>query len=87
MPERKSPGKRSAAPGPVVGKPVARVGLPTRLAAIQDRYRRTLTEALDRPHGEQGDLIRAALATLLTEKAALGVRDGEEAAGTSDQAD
>ncbi|MGU3667569.1 hypothetical protein ACLBX9_25575 [Methylobacterium sp. A49B] len=87
MPQRKSPARRSADPGPVVGKPIARVGLPTRLAAIQDRYRRALTEALDRPHGEQGDLTRAALATLLAEKAALGVRDGEEAAGASDPAD
>ncbi|MBE7247544.1 MAG: hypothetical protein INR63_21590 [Actinomycetospora chiangmaiensis] len=87
MPQRRSTGKRPTSPRPVVEKPLARIGLPTRLAAIQDRYRRALTEALDRPHGEQGDLIRAALAALLAEKAALGVRDGEETAGAPDQAD
>ena len=68
----------------MIAKPLARVGLPTRLAAIQDRYRRALIEAQDHPAGEQGDRIRAALATLLAEKAALGVQDGDEAAGSSE---
>jgi hypothetical protein len=36
--------------------------------------------ASDQPYREQGEQIRAALATLLAEKAALGVEDGEEAA-------
>lgn len=84
MPERKPAKKTSSAPVPVVRKPPARVGMPTRLAAIQERYRRALMAALDRPPGEQGVQIRAVLAALLAEKAALGVRDGEEAAGASE---
>jgi len=83
MPERKSARKTLPAPA-AVAKPPAKVGLPTRLAAIQDRYRRALLEAQGRPYGEQGDQIRAALATLLAEKAALGIQDGDEAAGASD---
>ena len=84
MPERKPARKKPSSPVVAVAKPPAKVGLPTRLAAIQDRYRRALIEAQDRPHEEQGDRIRAALATLLAEKAALGIRDGDEAAGVSE---
>ena len=69
---------------PVAAKPPAKVGLPTRLAAIQDRYRRALLDAQDRPYGDKGERIRAALATLLADKAALGVRDGDEAASASE---
>ena len=83
MPDRKSP-RTKKPPVPAVAKPPAKVGLPTRLAAIQDRYRRALLEAQDRPYGDQGDRIRAALATLLAEKAALGVRDGDEGATASE---
>lgn len=84
MPEGKSARRKPPSGPPVVAKPPPRVGLPTRLAAIQDRYRRALMAASDRPRGEQAACIRAALAALLAEKAALGVRDGEEAAGASD---
>lgn len=56
-----------------------KVGLATQLAAIQMRYRNALLDAGDLPFVEQGDRIREALATLLAEKAALGVKDGEEA--------
>jgi hypothetical protein len=84
MPERKPAKKTPSRPVSVAKKPPARVGLPTRLAAIQERYRRALMEALDRPPGEQSGHIRAALAALLSEKAALGVRDGEEAVGASE---
>ncbi|MHC2108050.1 hypothetical protein [Methylobacterium sp.] len=76
--KKKTPAKPKRAM-PVV-KPPAKVGMATQLAAIQDRYRRAMTAALDHPHREQGNLIRIALAALLAEKAALGVADGEETA-------
>lgn len=69
---------------PVAAKPPPRVGLPTQLAAIQDRYRRAMREAFERPRAEQGDHIRAALATLLAERAALGMNDDEAATDTPD---
>jgi len=79
MPEKKPPRKAPAKPKPAEKAP-AKVGMATQLAAIQDRYRRAMIAASDQPYREQGDQIRAALATLLAEKAALGVEDGEEAA-------
>ena len=79
MPEKKSPKKASAKPR-LIEKVPAKFGMATQLAAVQDRYRRALIAASDLPYREQGDQIRAALATLLAEKAALGVEDGGEAA-------
>ena len=84
MPETKPPKKKPAAKPKPVEKAPAKVGKATQLAAIQDRYRRALITALDHPHRAQGDRIRAALAALLAEKAALGVKDGEEAAEASE---
>jgi hypothetical protein len=81
------PGKTPAKKKPlkvVVEKAPRRIGLPTQLAAIQMRYRNALLDAADQPRALQGGLIRSALATLLAEKAALGVRDGEEDAGASE---
>ncbi|TXN42962.1 hypothetical protein FV233_20470 [Methylobacterium sp. WL7] len=83
MPDR-TPTKKKTPAKPrranAVERPPAKVGMATQLAAIQDRYRRAMTAALDHPHREQGDLIRIALAALLAEKAALGVADGQEMA-------
>lgn len=76
--KKKTPAKPRRAKA--VERPPAKVGMATQLAAIQDRYRRAMTAALDHPHREQGDLIRIALAALLAEKAALGVADGQETA-------
>ncbi|MDP4023567.1 hypothetical protein Q8W71_13090 [Methylobacterium sp. NEAU 140] len=61
-------------------KKPAKVGLPTQLAAIQARYRRAMLDVHRRPEHEHAALIRAAIRTMLAEKAALGIRDGEEAA-------
>ncbi|WCS27762.1 hypothetical protein LOK46_13360 [Methylobacterium sp. NMS14P] len=78
------PGKTSAKKKPVKAKVAEKsprkLGLPTQLAAIQTRYRDALLDAAELPYTEQGDRIRSALATLLAEKAALGVKDGEELA-------
>ncbi|WP_331294298.1 MULTISPECIES: hypothetical protein [Methylobacterium] len=76
----KTPAKKKPLKAEVAEKAPRKVGLPTQLAAIQTRYRNALLDAADLPRAEQGDRIRSALATLLAEKAALGVRDGEEAA-------
>ncbi|WCS23652.1 hypothetical protein LOK46_21140 [Methylobacterium sp. NMS14P] len=76
----KTPAKKKPLKVVVDEKPPRKVGLPTQLAAIQTRYRSALLEAADLPYAEQGDRIRSALATLLAEKAALGVTDGEDAA-------
>jgi hypothetical protein len=82
------PDKTSAKKKPpkvaVVEKAPRKVGLPTQLAAIQTKYRNALLDAADQPFAAQGDLIRSALATLLAEKAALGVKDGEEEVGASE---
>lgn len=75
---------RRAAPAKPIQKPVPKIGLPTQLATIQNRYRDALTRAGDLPYAQHGDCIRQALATLLAEKAALGVGDGDEAAGVSE---
>jgi hypothetical protein len=71
----------TAKPKPAPAKAPRKIGLPTQLAAIQARYRNALVDVADHPRAEHGDRIRAALAALLAEKAALGVRDGEEDAG------
>ncbi|MCJ2140262.1 hypothetical protein [Methylobacterium sp. E-066] len=84
MPEKKLPKKQAPTKSKLVAKAPAKVGMATQLAAVQDRYRRAMMAALDQPYREQGDQIRAALATLLAEKAALGVKDGEEAAEASE---
>jgi hypothetical protein len=82
------PGKTSAKKKPlkavVVEKAPRKAGVPTQLAAIQTKYRNALLDAADQPFAVQGDPIRSALATLLAEKAALGVKDGEEDAGASE---
>ena len=64
----------------VVPKP-GKIGLATQLAAIQARYRTEMLAAYDHPADVWSARIRAALATLLAEKAALGIKDGEEAEG------
>ena len=76
----KTPAKKKPPTAVVDDKPPRRVGLPTQLAVIQTRYRDALLDAAGLPYAEQGDRIRSALATLLAEKAALGVTDGEDAA-------
>ncbi|MCJ2125853.1 hypothetical protein [Methylobacterium sp. J-077] len=81
---KKMPRKPVPAKPKLVEKAPAKVGMATQLAAVQDRYRRAMVAALDQPYREQGDQIRAALAMLLGEKAALGVEDGEEAAEASE---
>jgi hypothetical protein len=76
----KTPAKKKPVKAKVVDRAPRKVGLPTQLAAIQTRYRDALLDAADLPYAKQGDRIRSALATLLAEKAALGVKDGEELA-------
>ena len=75
---RKGAAKKPVAVIPLVTKAPAKVGLATQLAAIQARYRRAMLDVGDHPDHEQGDRIRAVLKTLLAEKVALGVKDGEE---------
>lgn len=79
MPDKKPAKKKAAAKPKVEQKTAPKVGLVTQLSAIQTQYRNALLDAGNLPFVEQGDRIREALATLLAEKAALGVKDGEEA--------
>ncbi|ONF47083.1 hypothetical protein RSM1_21200 [Methylobacterium radiotolerans] len=76
----KTPAKKKPVKAKAAEKAPRKVGLPTQLAAIQTRYRDSLLDIAELPYAEQGDRIRSALATLLAEKAALGVKDGEELA-------
>ena len=83
MPGKTSP-KKKPLKAVAAEKAPRKIGVPTQLAAIQARYRAALLDAAGLPYDQQGEHIRRALATLLAEKAALGVKDGQEETDASD---